>query len=115
MHAASGQVGISFGEGSLLVPVERLDIIRDPDDHGTRQPAGVDRRVNNRLVPQRAVSFEAGARGRIGRSFSYSVAGFLGRITDAIVPYTEIGGRAYFQNAGRLRNDASRSGSAENR
>jgi iron complex outermembrane receptor protein len=33
------------------------------------------------------------------------VAGFLARIKDAIVPFTELSGRSLFTNAGRLKND----------
>jgi len=106
MHAASGQVGISLGESELLVPYANVSTsFETPTTTELVNQPGSTGGFNTQLGPQRAVSFEAGARGRVGRGFSYSVAGFLGRITDAIVPYTEIGGRAYFQNVGKLRND----------
>ena len=59
---------------------------------------------NNQLDPQRAVNYEVGARGTV-RSISYSAAGFLGRVEDALIQYSEVGGRAYYTNAGRLKND----------
>jgi iron complex outermembrane receptor protein len=59
---------------------------------------------NDGLDPQRAVNYEIGARGVAG-PLTYSLAGFIGRIRDAIVPFTELGGRSLFTNAGRLKND----------
>jgi iron complex outermembrane receptor protein len=41
---------------------------------------------------------------------SYSVALFLGRITDAIVQGPEVGGRAFFRNAGKTHNDGAEIG-----
>ena len=40
----------------------------------------------------------------------YSVALFLGRITDAIVQQQEVGGRAFFVNAGKTHNDGAEVG-----
>jgi len=60
---------------------------------------------NDQLGPQRAWNYEIGARGRLGPHVEYSVAGFLGRISDAIVQYQEVGGRAYFRNVGKTHND----------
>ncbi len=59
---------------------------------------------NTGLKPQRTVNYELGARGEAG-PLTYSVAGFLGRVKDAIVQYREVSGRGYFANAGRLKND----------
>jgi len=59
---------------------------------------------NTGLQPQRSVNYEAGARGTVG-PLTYSVAGFLGRVKNAIVQYREVTGRGYFANAGRLKND----------
>jgi iron complex outermembrane receptor protein len=41
---------------------------------------------------------------------TYSVALFLGRVTDAIVQAEEIGGRAFFRNAGKTHNDGAEVG-----
>jgi iron complex outermembrane receptor protein len=60
---------------------------------------------NDQLGPQRAWTYELGARGRIGALVEYSIAGFLGRIRDAIVQFQEVGGRAFFRNAGKTHND----------
>jgi iron complex outermembrane receptor protein len=59
---------------------------------------------NTQLDPQRAVNYEVGVRGTAGR-ITYSATGFLGRVRNAIVQYSEVGGRAYYANAGRLKND----------
>jgi iron complex outermembrane receptor protein len=61
---------------------------------------------NFELGPQRSVSYEVGARGST-RTVSWSGAAFIGRVSDAIVAFEEIGGRAFFRNAGRLRQDGA--------
>jgi iron complex outermembrane receptor protein len=59
---------------------------------------------NTSLDPQRTVNFEVGTRGTVGR-VTYSVTGYVSRIRDAIVQYQEVSGRAYFTNAGKVKND----------
>ena len=66
--------------------------------------------LNPDLGPQRAVNYEIGARGQPSSWISYSVALFLGRIKDAIVQQAEVGGRAFFRNAGRTHNDGAEVG-----
>jgi iron complex outermembrane receptor protein len=66
--------------------------------------------LNPELGPQRAVNYEIGARGQPIPSVTYSVALFVGRITDAIVQGEEIGGRAFFRNAGKTHNDGAEVG-----
>jgi iron complex outermembrane receptor protein len=56
------------------------------------------------------VNYEVGARGQPARGVSYSVALFLGRVTDAIVQQLEVGGRAFFRNAGKTHNDGAEVG-----
>jgi iron complex outermembrane receptor protein len=58
---------------------------------------------NTTLGPQRTRSAELGVRGRIGTGVDYSAAGFVSRIRDAIIQAREVDGRAYFENAGRVR------------
>lgn len=65
---------------------------------------------NTTLGPQRTVSAEVGLRGRIGANFDFSVAGFASRVRDAIVQEREQDGRAFFQNAGRVRNHGIETG-----
>jgi iron complex outermembrane receptor protein len=59
---------------------------------------------NDVLGPQRTTNVEVGARGRWRKYADYSVAVFRSTVDDAIVQFREIGGRAFFQNAGRTRN-----------
>jgi iron complex outermembrane receptor protein len=59
---------------------------------------------NSSLDPQRTVNYEAGVRGTVG-SVTYSATGYVSRIRDAIVQYQEVSGRAYFTNAGKVKND----------
>jgi iron complex outermembrane receptor protein len=65
---------------------------------------------NPDLGPQRAVNYEIGARGQPTPHVTYSVAVFLGRVTDAIVQVGEIGGRAFFGNTGKTHNDGAEVG-----
>ncbi len=61
---------------------------------------------NTTLDPQRTTSLELGARGAWlgGGSLDYSIALFTNRIRDAIVQVREVDGRAFFANAGKVRN-----------
>jgi iron complex outermembrane receptor protein len=59
---------------------------------------------NATLGPQRTWSVELGTRGSLGPGFQYSLSLFNNRITDAIIQVREQDGRAFFQNAGRVRN-----------
>jgi iron complex outermembrane receptor protein len=59
---------------------------------------------NTTLDPQRTTSLELGARGALGGSVDYSIALFSNRIRDAIVQVREVDGRAFFANAGKVRN-----------
>jgi iron complex outermembrane receptor protein len=59
---------------------------------------------NTSLDPQRTVNYEVGVRGTIG-AVTYSATGYTSRIRDAIVQYQEVSGRAYFTNAGKVKND----------
>ncbi|MBS1241711.1 MAG: hypothetical protein H6R40_1138 [Gemmatimonadetes bacterium] len=59
--------------------------------------------LNTALGPQRAVSIELGARVGVG-SVGLTIAAFHIDVRDAITQQREIGGRAFFANAGRTRN-----------
>lgn len=59
---------------------------------------------NTSLDAQRTVNYEAGVRGTAG-PVTYSATGYVSRVRDAIVQYQEVSGRAYFTNAGRVKND----------
>jgi iron complex outermembrane receptor protein len=111
MAALSGNIGVSWSTGPGFVPYLNVstsfetptttELVNKPDGTGGLNPA---------LGPQRAVNYEVGARGRPLPQLSYSVALFLGRITDAIVQGPEVGGRAFFRNAGKTHNDGAEVG-----
>jgi iron complex outermembrane receptor protein len=111
MAAASGNVGASWSFGELFVPYVNVstsfetptttELVNKPDGTGG---------LNPELGPQRAINYEIGARGQPSPVISYSVALFLGRISDAIVQQAEVGGRAFFRNAGRTHNDGAEVG-----
>ena len=111
MSAVSGNLGLSLSFGDRFVPYVNVatafetptttELVNQPDGSGGFNPA---------LGPQRAVNYEIGARGQPVPSVSYSVALFLGRVSDAIVQGPEVGGRAFFRNAGKTHNDGAEVG-----
>lgn len=106
LAAWSGNLGVSYQVSDALIPYANVassfetptttELANRPDGSGG---------FNDSLGPQRAWTYEVGVRGRIGALVEYSVAGFLGRVRDAIVQFREVGGRAFFRNAGRTHND----------
>jgi iron complex outermembrane receptor protein len=58
---------------------------------------------NTTLGPQRTKSGELGIRGSLRGGLDYSLSGFVSRIRDAIIQAREVDGRAYFENAGKVR------------
>lgn len=105
MSSFSGNVGISLVKEIRFSPYANLSTSFETPTTTelVNQQANVGG-FNKDLDPQRAVNYELGARGVIG-PVTYSVAGFMARIKDAIVPFTELSGRSLFTNAGRLKND----------
>jgi iron complex outermembrane receptor protein len=111
MSALSGNVGASWAFDDRFVPYVNVstafetptttELVNQPDGSGGFNPE---------LGPQRAVNYEVGARGQPSPSVTYSVALFLGRVTDAIVQQEEVGGRAFFRNAGKTHNDGAEVG-----
>jgi iron complex outermembrane recepter protein len=111
MSAVSGNVGLSLSFSDQFVPYINVatafetptttELVNQPDGSGGFNPA---------LGPQRAVNYEIGARGQPVPTVGYSVALFLGRISDAIVQGPEVGGRAFFRNAGKTHNDGAELG-----
>ena len=111
MSALSGNVGASWTFDSRFIPYVNVstafetptttELVNQPDGSGGFNPE---------LGPQRAVNYELGARGQPGQGISYSLAVFLGRVNDAIVQQSEVGGRAFFRNAGKTHNDGAEVG-----
>ena len=111
MSALSGNVGASWAFGDGFIPYANIstsfetptttELVNQPDGSGG---------FNTGLGPQRAVNYEVGARGQPAPGVTYSVAVYLGRVTDAIVQQEEVGGRAFFRNEGRTHNDGAEVG-----
>jgi iron complex outermembrane receptor protein len=95
---ASVRFGVMTGYATLASAFET------PTTTELANAPGVTGGFNPDLAPQRTVSVEAGVRGA-ARSLVWSLAAFRGRISDAIVQFEEVGGRAFFRNAGRLHQD----------
>jgi iron complex outermembrane receptor protein len=111
MSALSGNIGASWSFDQRFVPYVNVatsfetptttELVNQPDGSGG---------FNTELGPQRGVNYEVGARGRPTPKVTYSVALFLGRVTDAIVQEEEVGGRAFFRNAQKTHNDGAEVG-----
>jgi iron complex outermembrane recepter protein len=111
MAALSGNIGASWSFDTRFVPYVNVstafetptttELVNKPDGSGGFNPE---------LGPQRAVNYEIGARGQPIPQVGYSVAVFLGRVTDAIVQQAEISGRAFFRNVGKTHNDGAEVG-----
>ena len=111
MSSASGNVGASWSFGDRVVPYVNLSTaFETPTTTELVNKADGSGGFNPELGPQRAINYEVGVRGQPTPRVSYSVALFLGRITDAIVQVGEIGGRAFFGNTGKTHNDGAEVG-----
>ncbi len=104
MRAPSASIGVSLDLGRALVPYASLSTAFDtPTTTELANQPNSSGGFNTGLNPQKAVTYELGARGRSGR-FGYSIAGYFIQYKDAITQYSEVGGRAYYTNAGKSRN-----------
>lgn len=111
MSALSGNIGASWSFDTRFIPYVNVSTAFETPTTTelVNQPNGAGG-FNPELGPQRAVNYELGARGEPRQGISYSVAVFLGRVTDAIVQQSEVGGRAFFRNAGKTHNDGAEVG-----
>ncbi len=111
MSALSGNVGASWSFDTRFIPYVNVSTAFETPTTTelVNQPNGAGG-FNPELGPQRAVNYELGARGQPRQGISYSLALFLGRVTDAIVQQSEVGGRAFFRNAGKTHNDGAEVG-----
>jgi iron complex outermembrane recepter protein len=111
MSSLSGNVGASWAFGDRFVPYVNVSTaFETPTTTELVNKADGSGGFNPELGPQRAVNYEIGARGQPTPWVNYSVALFLGRVTDAIVQVGEIGGRAFFGNTGKTHNDGAEVG-----
>lgn len=106
MSQWNGNVGASWFISDAVVPY--VNFSTSFDTPTTTELAGLppgEGGFNDSLGPQRARTYEIGARGRVGRSIEWSASGFLTRVTNAIVQYAETQGRALYANAGSTHNN----------
>ncbi|MBP9200703.1 MAG: TonB-dependent receptor [Gemmatimonadales bacterium] len=105
MSAASGNLGATWLRYQAFSPYVTVSTsFETPTTTELANQPNSTSGFNTTIDPSRSVNYELGARGVAGR-FTYSVAGFVGRVKDAIVQFSEVSGRGYFTNAGRLKND----------
>ncbi len=105
MSAFSANAGVSYLRDRRLSPYVNISTaFETPTTTELANQPNSTGGFNSQLDPQRTVNYEVGARGVLG-PVTYSVAGFIGRVRNAIVQYREVSGRGYFANAGRLKND----------
>ncbi|MBK7783765.1 MAG: TonB-dependent receptor [Gemmatimonadetes bacterium] len=105
MSAASGNLGATWLRHQAFSPYVTVSTsFETPTTTELANQPNSTSGFNTTIDPSRSVNYELGARGVAGR-FTYSVAGFVGRVKDAIVQFSEVSGRGYFTNAGRLKND----------
>jgi len=104
--APSGTAGISYYIAEGITPYLNVaSAFETPTTTELANRPGGTGGFNDAITPQRTLSGELGARGRLSTWLSYSVAGFISRVNDAIVPYRDVGGRVYYTNAGKLNNN----------
>ena len=106
MSAWSGHFGASYTGSAAVVPYVNIatSFETPTTTELVNQPGGTGG-FNDQLDPQRAINYEAGVRGTAAPGLEYSAAVFFARIEDALIPFSEVGGRAFFTNAGQLHND----------
>lgn len=102
MAAMSGNLSLARTLGAATVWTSVATAFETPTTTElANQPDG-STGLNRTLDPQRSVSLEVGMRtaGRVGQ---LEAAAWTTTTRDAITPFQEVGGRAYFANAGRTR------------
>ena len=106
MSAWSGNAGVSVALGAVTPYANVSTAFETPTTTELANAPSGGGGFNAELGPQRSVGYELGARGSAG-PVAWSAAGYIAVVTDAIVQFEEIGGRAFFRNAGRLRQDGA--------
>ncbi len=105
MENASGTVGVSLGLGRRTTVYSNLSTsFESPTTTELVNQANGTVGFNSALGPQRTRSAELGLKGSMANDLQYTVAAFASGIRDAIIQAREQDGRAFFENAGRVRN-----------
>ncbi len=105
MTATTGHIGASYVISDAFTPYvtwstafetpTTTELDAKPDGSGGFNP---------NLGPATIHTIEAGARGNLG-AVTYTFSAFQLTETNALISFLQSGGSAYFQNAGRIRND----------
>ena len=105
MEAASASAGVSvlLAPGAVIF-ANTATSFESPTTTELVNQANGTAGFNTALGPQRSHSVELGTRGEAGGGWQYSLSIFTTGIRDAIIQAREQDGRAFFQNAGRVRN-----------
>jgi len=112
MSALSANLGVAFqASHAVTLYAQTSTAFETPTTTELVNQTGAAAGFNPDLDPQRAVNAEAGIRGRFGR-LDLSATGFVTSVHDAIIQVREVGGRAYFSNAGRTRNRGIEAGAS---
>ena len=111
----NGSLGVSYQVRDALVPYANVSTsFETPTTTELANQPNSSGGFNTGLNPQHSTNIELGARGRVGRWGTYSATVFRSSVRDAIVQYREVGGRAYFQNAGKTRDEGLELGASFN-
>lgn len=112
LPAWSGHLGATFTGSEAFAPYANLSTSFETPTT-TELQVRPDRQggFNPDLGPQRALSGEVGARGAAG-PFSWNVAAYRTRVTNAIVQSRFLEGTAFFENAGVVRNEGIEAGAS---
>jgi iron complex outermembrane receptor protein len=112
MSALSGSIGVAFqASENVTLYAQGSTAFETPTTTELVNQTGAAAGFNPDLDPQRAVNVEAGFRSRLG-VLDLSATGFVTSVRDAIIQVREVGGRAYFANAGETRNRGIEAGAS---
>jgi iron complex outermembrane receptor protein len=106
LSSPSGTAGVSYYITEAVTPYLNLaSAFETPTTTELANRPSGGGGFNDAILPQKTLSAELGARGRLATWLDYSVAGFISRVRDAIVPFRDLNGRTYYTNAGKLSNN----------
>lgn len=112
MSALSASLGVALqASDGVTLYAQTSTAFETPTTTELVNQTGAAAGFNPDLDPQRSVNVEAGIRGRFG-ILDLSATGFVTSVHDAIIQVREVGGRAYFSNAGRTRNRGIEAGAS---
>jgi iron complex outermembrane recepter protein len=109
LDAASGSVGASVTRAAWTAWASAGSAFETPTTTELANRPDGQRGFNEALGPQRATTLEAGIR-RGGPAAGVSLVAYRSTVGNAIVQAREANGRAYFENAGRLRHQGVEAG-----